>query len=118
MMKNFLKYSVIGFAVIILAIVFGPMIGGFLFGAAIAVGGYWLYEKYDSLFMKLLAIGIMISGAMCALGSVPFLIFLVAPFVGYYVYEWWAARESGSGSTVATTSPFDNFEKEWNKLTK
>ena len=113
-MKNFLKYTAVGFVVIMLVAILGPMIGGFLLGAAIAIFGVWGYQRSQSFIMKLLNITIVAAGVMFAIGSVPFLLVLAAPVVGYYTYK---VCKDGNFK-LKEQDPFDNFEVEWNKLTK
>lgn len=113
-MKKFLKYTVIGFGILITAAILAPMIAGLLVGGAIILGGFWLYERSESFIMKLLSITIMGSGVMAAIGSSPVLLLIVAPAVGYLVYKLWNRNEP----EMVTDNPFDNFEAEWNKLSK
>ncbi|MGM9951453.1 MAG: hypothetical protein ACI33P_15070 [Lysinibacillus sp.] len=113
-MKKFLKYTVLGFGIIILASILAPMIAGFLVGAAIALGGFWLYERSESSIMRLLGITVIGSGIMVALGSAPVLLLVAVPAVGYVAYKLW---KNGDVKT-ASDNPFDNFEAEWNKLSK
>ena len=113
-MKKFLKYTVIGFGLLILAAILAPMIAGFLTGAAIALGGFWLYERSESSIMRLLGMAVIGSGVMVALGSAPVLLLLAVPVVGYAAYRLW---KNGDVRT-ASDNPFDNFEAEWNKLSK
>ncbi len=113
-MKKLLKYTVIGIGVLILAGILAPMIAGFLVGGAIALGGFWLYERSESSIMKLIGITVIISGVMVAIGSSPILLLVIAPAVGYVVYKLWKRSEP----EMVTDNPFDNFEAEWNKLSK
>jgi hypothetical protein len=113
-MKKLLKYTVIGFGILILAAILAPMIVGFLTGAAIALGGFWLYERSGSSIMKLLGITVIISGGMVAIGSAPILLLVIVPAVGYVAYKLWKNNEPKK----VTNNPFDNFEAEWNKLSK
>lgn len=113
-MKKLLKYTVIGFGVIILGAILAPMIAGFLVGAAIALGGYWLYERSESSFARLFGIAVIASGIMVAIGSAPVLLLIIVPAVGYTAYKLWK-KESVN---IPTGNPFDNFEAEWNKLSK
>lgn len=113
-MKKLLKYTVIGFGLLILAGILAPMIAGFLIGAAIVLGGFWLYERSESSVMKLISIIVMASGVMGAIGSAPILLLVIVPAVGYVVYKLWKNDEP----KMVTDNPFDNFEAEWNKLSK
>lgn len=113
-MKNFLKYTAIGFVSIALIVTLMPMIGGLLFGVAIALLGVWGYERSHSFIMKLFNGTVIGLGAVCIIGNIPSLLLLAIPLVGYYVYKIYTDRDFKGKEQ----DPFDNFEAEWNKIMK
>ena len=113
-MKNLLKYTAIGLVSIALIVTLMPMIGGLLFGAAVALLGVWGYQRSHSFIMKLLNGTIIGLGAVAIIGNIPSLLLLVVPVVGYYVYKMYKDDDFKGKEQ----DPFDNFESEWQKLMK
>lgn len=113
-MKNLLKYILIGLGLIFLATVIAPMVIGLLIGGAIAYGGMKLFNSAESKIMKALGLMIILVGVIIAFSSIPVLLVLATALVGYYVYKHFKENDQLS----KTTSPFQNFEKEWKNIKK
>jgi lia operon protein LiaI len=113
-MKNLLKYIVIGLLLIFAATVIAPMVIGILIGGAIFYGGYKVCEKNESVFMKIIGLLLITLGIVIAFSSIPVLLLLGATIIGYYVYKYF----KGEDQIIPASSPFSNFEKEWQNLKK
>ena len=114
-MKNLLKYIVIGLLLIFVATVIAPMVIGVAIGGAIFYGGYKLYEKNESVFLKIVGLLLITLGIVIAFSSIPVLLLLGATIIGYFVYKFF----KGENQIIpASSSPFHNFEKEWQNLKK
>lgn len=98
----------------------GPL-GGLLFSAAIAYAGIHFYIKSDTTFSKVVWALVAIAGALSTIANFPGLLGLVAIALLVYVYkkdDWGSKKSAPKATKTNANDPFQNFEKEWNNLTK
>lgn len=115
-MKKFLLLLAGIIALIVAISLIGP-ITGILFSAVLVAAGMHFYLKSNSVFGKVMWIVVGIIGLLTAISNIPAMIGLAAIAVLYIVYKKWK-NEDINVNILEKDDPFNNFEREWAKLTK
>ncbi|SIT74949.1 lmo0954 family membrane protein [Edaphobacillus lindanitolerans] len=114
-MKKFLLVTIGIVAGITVLANLGAIIG-LVISAAIMYAGWHFYHRTASGFGRFCWAAVGIIGALTAIGNIPAFVGLLAVAALWYVYHKWNNREAAIPGT--SDDPFDNFEREWSKLTK
>ncbi|WP_040226664.1 lmo0954 family membrane protein [Bhargavaea cecembensis] len=114
-MKKFLLITIGIIAGITVLANLGAIIG-LAISAAVMYAGWHFYRKSESGFGRFCWAALGVIGALSAIGNIPAFIGLIAIAGLWYVYHKWNDRNPDI--LGASDDPFDNFEREWNKLTK
>ncbi|WP_042472193.1 lmo0954 family membrane protein [Bacillus ndiopicus] len=113
-MKKFLYFIGGSIAFLIALALLGPMIG-LLFSGLLVAAGLHYYTKCTSVFGKIMSATVALAGFLSAASNIPALIGLIAIFVLYYIAKNWKQE---SNIIETDEDPFNNFEREWSKLSK
>ncbi|MCT6923664.1 ABC transporter permease [Metasolibacillus sp.] len=113
-MKKFFYFIGGAIAFIVALSLLGPMIGLLLSGLLVAAGLHY-YTKSTSVFGKIMSGTLALIGFLTAASNIPAFIGLIAIVALYYIAKNW---KKDSNVVEASDDPFNNFEKEWAKLSK
>lgn len=113
-MKKFLYFIGGSIAFLIALALLGPMIG-LLFSGLLVAAGLHYYTKSTSVFGKIMSATVALVGILSAASNIPAFIGLIAIIALYYIAKNWKKE---ANVIEANDDPFNNFEKEWAKISK
>ncbi|MBS7344637.1 MAG: ABC transporter permease [Caryophanon sp.] len=113
-MSTFLKFTAFSFITLCVLAIAGPPLAALLLSAAIAAVGVHYFTKSSSMLGQIIWGSVIAVGVLSALSNIPGLIVIAIAAAAYYYYQ----QRGASFSTTKTDDPFDNFEREWAKMTK
>lgn len=85
--------------------------------ALIAYAGFHYFRKSESTFKKFFWGVVLLIGLLTGISNVPAFIGIIALVGVFYVWKKWNGVEKDS-IISDSNDPFDNFERQWNELTK
>lgn len=85
--------------------------------ALIAYAGFHYFRKSESTFKKVFWGAVLLIGLLTGISNVPAFIGIIALVGVFYVWKKWNGVEKES-IISDSNDPFDNFERQWNELTK
>lgn len=114
-MAKFIKVTAFGFIVLCVLGIAGPPLAALLMSAGITAVGIHYFTKSESILGQIIWGSVSAVGILSALSNIPGLVFIAIAVAAYYFY-----KEDGFElkKTTHSDDPFDNFEREWTKMTK
>lgn len=114
-MAQCLKLTAFGFIVLCVLGIAGPPLAALLVSSGITAVGIHYFMKSNSLLGQIIWGSVSAVGILSALSNIPALVVIAIAAAVYYFY-----KQDGFTLKQSTHSddPFDNFEREWAKMTK
>lgn len=113
------KFGLATVGVIAAIIVLGNL--GSLLALAISVllayAGFHYFRKTNSSLKKFFWGTVLLIGLLTAISNIPAFIGILALIAVYYIWKKWHDDKEYEIITHST-DPFENFEREWNNITK
>ncbi len=113
------KFSLALFAIVagIVALVNLGSLLALVLSALIAYAGFHYFQKSTSALSKILWAAVLLIGLVTGISNVPAFFGIIAIVSLIYVWRKWD-NEKRDILLTQTDDPFDNFERQWDEITK
>lgn len=113
------KLSLLAVGIIAAIVVLGN------FGSLLALGfsllvtyvGFHYFRKTDSTFKRFFWGAVVLIGLFSVVSNIPAFIAIIALLIMYYTWRKWE-KDKDHKVIADSTDPFENFEREWQNITK